>query len=143
MKRNTTELITNACVCKTDTYKMSEAEGCCVAEKAVRTLQEFNEITVKHMMLLRVSVMISHASMYVTHVSLWVVFLIWLIFMPLAPYPTPPPPSSPLFPPEMSLFLSFFSFLPIVMVVFSGLVVAYIQFLKTSFPHLLFYSPQR
>ena len=44
-----------------------------------RTLQECNEITVKHMMLLHVSVMISHANMYVTHVLLCEAFLIWLI----------------------------------------------------------------
>ena len=50
-----------------------------VAEKVVSTLQECNEITVKHMILLHVSVMISHANMYVTHVLLCVAFLIWLI----------------------------------------------------------------
>ena len=42
----------------------------------VSILQECNEITVKHMMLLHVSVMILHANMYGTHVLL---FLIWLI----------------------------------------------------------------
>ena len=40
------------------------------------TLQECNEITVKHMMLLHVSVMISHVNMYGTHVLLCVAFLI-------------------------------------------------------------------
>ena len=43
------------------------------------TLQECNEITVKHMMILHVSVMISHANMYVTHVLLCEAFFIWLI----------------------------------------------------------------
>ena len=50
-----------------------------VAEKVVSTLQECNEITVKHMILLHVSVMISHVNMYGTHVLLCVAFLIWLI----------------------------------------------------------------
>ena len=45
----------------------------------MRTLQECNEITVKHMMILHVRVMISHANMYVTHVLLCVAFVIWLI----------------------------------------------------------------
>ena len=55
-----------------------------VAEKVVRTLQECNEIIVKHMMLLHVSVMISHANMYVTHVLLCVAFLIWLtLYVPV------------------------------------------------------------
>ena len=50
----------------------------------MRTLQECNEITVKHMMLLHVSVMISHANMYVTHVLLCVAFLIWLtLYVPV------------------------------------------------------------
>ena len=47
-----------------------EAECCSVAEKVVSTLQMCNEITVKHMILLHVSVMISHANMYGTHVLL-------------------------------------------------------------------------
>ena len=44
-----------------------------------RTLQECNEITVKHMILLHVSVMISHVNMYGTHVLWCEAFLIWLI----------------------------------------------------------------
>ena len=48
----------------------------------MRTLQECNEITVKHMMVLHVSVMYDFTCkhvQYVTHVLLCVAFLIWLI----------------------------------------------------------------
>ena len=53
----------------------------------MRTLQECNEITVKHMMVLHVSVMHDFTCkpvQYVTHVLLCVAFLIWLtLYVPV------------------------------------------------------------